>query len=192
MDYQFPDFQTARDIRSKRQGLEAAIRELYTLPIIKEQTLEIRIDGEEKRKAEICINKHQGQLNIEYQNLTGNGTNYNPVAVSGDITITNAGVASLAGNLEIKGWIQFVGTGTIATQDHYNVASITDNGTGDYTVTWDTDFANDDYAAVCSCGSGAYSCSVVAFAVGTTQVNTQDFNSASDAGFVTVIGIGDQ
>ena len=47
-----------------------------------------------------------------------------------------------------KAWINFNGTGTIAIQDSFNVTSITDNGIGNYTVTFATDFANDDYAAL--------------------------------------------
>lgn len=50
----------------------------------------------------------------------------------------------------VKGWINFNGTGTIEIRDSYNVSSIVDNTTGDYTVNWDRDFANADYAAVVS------------------------------------------
>ena len=45
-----------------------------------------------------------------------------------------------------KAWINFNGTGTIAARDSFNVSGITDNGTGEYTVTFDTDFANINYA----------------------------------------------
>lgn len=34
-----------------------------------------------------------------------------------------------------KAWINFNGTGTIAIRDSFNVSSITDNGTGDTTIT---------------------------------------------------------
>lgn len=44
-----------------------------------------------------------------------------------------------------KAWINFNGEGTISTRDSYNVTGIADNGTGLYTVTWDTDFANANY-----------------------------------------------
>ena len=47
-----------------------------------------------------------------------------------------------------KAWISFNGMGTIAIRDSFNVASIADNGTGDYTVTWDTDFASAEYSVV--------------------------------------------
>ena len=54
-----------------------------------------------------------------------------------------------------KGWININGKGTIAIRDSFNVASITDNGAGDYTVTWDTDFASGDYATLVGAGEGA-------------------------------------
>jgi hypothetical protein len=34
----------------------------------------------------------------------------------------------------VKAWVNFNGTGTVAIRDSFNVSSITDNGTGDYTV----------------------------------------------------------
>lgn len=52
-------------------------------------------------------------------------------------------------------WINFNGTGTIAIRDSFNVSSITDNGgLGDYTVTWDRDFADANYSAVPAAGPG--------------------------------------
>jgi hypothetical protein len=50
-----------------------------------------------------------------------------------------------------KAWVNFNGTGTVAIRDSYNVSSITDNGTGDYTVNFATAFASANYAVV---GSG--------------------------------------
>lgn len=47
----------------------------------------------------------------------------------------------------IKGWCQVtISGGTPTIVDHNNVTSITDNGTGDFTITWDTDFSNANYA----------------------------------------------
>ena len=45
-----------------------------------------------------------------------------------------------------KAWVVFNGTGTIAIATDYGVTSLTDNGTGDYTVTVDTAFSSTDYA----------------------------------------------
>jgi len=45
-----------------------------------------------------------------------------------------------------KAWVNFSGTGTIAARDSVNVASLTDNGVGDYTVTYTSAMANNNYA----------------------------------------------
>ena len=57
----------------------------------------------------------------------------------------------------IEGWVNFQGTGTVTINDSYNVASITDNGTGDYTVTWSTAFANANYSVTATCSEGVSS-----------------------------------
>jgi len=44
-----------------------------------------------------------------------------------------------------KVWINFNGTGTIATRDSHNVTSITDDGTGSYTITIANDMGNANY-----------------------------------------------
>jgi hypothetical protein len=43
------------------------------------------------------------------------------------------------------GWVAFNGS-AFAVKDSYNVSGVTDNGTGDYTITWDVDFSNINYA----------------------------------------------
>jgi len=45
-----------------------------------------------------------------------------------------------------KAWVNFNGTGTVAINDSFNVSSITDNGTGDYTVNFTTAMPNANYA----------------------------------------------
>src|SRR3990167_1730785 len=51
-----------------------------------------------------------------------------------------------------KAWVSFDGSaGTVIADNHFNVASITDNATGDYTVTWDRDFTCAFYAMVGTC-----------------------------------------
>lgn len=46
-----------------------------------------------------------------------------------------------------KAWVRFNGTGTIAIVASYNVSSLSDNGTGDYSVNWGTDFSSASYHA---------------------------------------------
>lgn len=43
-------------------------------------------------------------------------------------------------------WVNFNGTGTVAIRAQYNVSSITDNGTGNYTVNFTTAAPDANYA----------------------------------------------
>jgi hypothetical protein len=47
-----------------------------------------------------------------------------------------------------KAWVNFNGTGTVAIRASFNVSSITDNGTGDYTVNFTTALPDASYACV--------------------------------------------
>ena len=51
-----------------------------------------------------------------------------------------------------KAWVNFNGTGTVAIRDDFNVSSITDNGTGDYTVNFTNALTDANYSI--SFGSG--------------------------------------
>jgi hypothetical protein len=44
-----------------------------------------------------------------------------------------------------KAWVNFNGTGTVAIRASFNVTSITDNGTGDYTVNFTNAFSDTNY-----------------------------------------------
>jgi hypothetical protein len=46
-----------------------------------------------------------------------------------------------------KAWVNFNGTGTVAIRASFNVSSITDNGTGQYTVNFTNALADTNYAA---------------------------------------------
>ena len=64
---------------------------------------------------------------IKTDKLTGTST-------AGSILVTGEGNSTTT-NLQqglAKAWVNFNGTGTIATRDSLNVASLTDNGTGNY------------------------------------------------------------
>ena len=47
-----------------------------------------------------------------------------------------------------KAWVNFNGTGTVAIRASYNVSSITDNSTGNYTVNFTTALADANYSCV--------------------------------------------
>jgi hypothetical protein len=47
-----------------------------------------------------------------------------------------------------RAWVNFNGTGTVAIRASGNVSSITDNGTGDYTVNFTTAMPDANYAVI--------------------------------------------
>lgn len=61
---------------------------------------------------------------------------------SGALKVQSNGVTTNA-----LAWVNFNGTGTVAIRSSYNVSSITDNGTGDYTVNFTTATTDANYAA---------------------------------------------
>jgi hypothetical protein len=48
-----------------------------------------------------------------------------------------------------RAWVNFNGTGTVAIRASGNVTSITDNGTGDYTVNFTTAMSDANYGVTC-------------------------------------------
>lgn len=74
-----------------------------------------------------------------------------------------------------KGWVKFNLAGTDAAS--YNVTSITDTGTGDWTVNWATDFSGANYSVVATLLLSATATRDVnarAVAAGTTQIISTD------------------
>ena len=90
-------------------------------------------------------------LNVDA--LVGN-TSANAITVRGEGTATTSLQQGLA-----KAWLNFNGTGTVAITDRFNVAAITDNGTGDYTNTISNPMGNSNfsYTALGGNTSGALS-----------------------------------
>jgi hypothetical protein len=64
----------------------------------------------------------------------------------------NSGYGSVATAYGCRAWVNFNGTGTPAIRASGNVSSITDNGTGDYTINFTNAFVDANYA-VTSTGS---------------------------------------
>jgi hypothetical protein len=72
---------------------------------------------------------------------------------AGEYLSTDGTVASWAAiPTEVKAWVNFNGTGTPAIRAQFNVSSITDNGTGNYTVNFTTALADANFSAVSSTG----------------------------------------
>jgi hypothetical protein len=67
----------------------------------------------------------------------------------------NSGYGSVATAYGCRAWVNFNGTGTPAIRGSGNVTSITDNGTGNYTVNFTTAMPDTNYAVVCMGGDSA-------------------------------------
>jgi hypothetical protein len=58
----------------------------------------------------------------------------------------NSGYGSVATAYGCRAWVNFNGTGTVAIRGSGNVSSITDNGTGDYTINFTTAMPDANYS----------------------------------------------
>jgi hypothetical protein len=87
---------------------------------------------------------------------TSTGSGANVLGTSPTLTtpvIDSATVATVSGTAPLymcRAWVNFNGTGTVAIRASGNVSSITDNGTGDYTVNFTTAMSDANYNV---CGS---------------------------------------
>ena len=79
---------------------------------------------------------------------------------AGSILVTGEG-GSTTTNLQqglAKVWTNFDGSaGSLSPRDSFNVNSLTDNGTGYFTITFTNAMSNDDYSRVGSAGENANS-----------------------------------
>ena len=147
----------------------------------------------------LSITGTDGTNNIRsYQN--GSSSSTFSVSAAGQITCSgtiSAGGAVTAPNTA-KAWVNFNGTGSVSIRDSFNVDSITDHGTGNYTVNFTTNLANANFAvAVSGCDSTesepptAINFAVKDFAVGSVEVFMRRGTSNFDTDISTVIVFGD-
>ena len=71
---------------------------------------------------------------------------------SGVVNLTTA--SGTAPSYSARAWVNFNGTGTVAIRASGNVSSITDNGTGDYSVNLTIPMSDANYSTVASHSSG--------------------------------------
>jgi hypothetical protein len=99
----------------------------------------------------------------------------------------NSGYGSAAVAYGCRAWVNFNGTGTVAIRGSGNVTSITDNGTGDYTMNFTAALVDVNYSVVGTAkivgGTGGQNIRIhndaYATAVTTTAVKVQVTNAAN-------------
>jgi len=89
---------------------------------------------------------------------SGGGTTSITLSANANATLSSDPVAfytatklltpGLVGGQLCRAWVNFNGTSTVAIRASYNVSSITDNGTGDYTVNFTTALADANYCTL--------------------------------------------
>jgi len=93
-----------------------------------------------------------------------------------------------------RAWVNFNGTGVVAIRAAFNVSSITDNGTGDYTVNFTTAMPDANYSVSTAVGLNVVASIAYVVAVGqsfstTTAARVTTWNgspAAADCPYVNV------
>jgi len=83
-----------------------------------------------------------------------NNTERARIDSSGDFKF-NSGYGSVATAYGCRAWVNFNGTGAVAKREDGNISSVTDNATGDYTLSFSTALVDANYSVVASCGTSA-------------------------------------
>ena len=91
-----------------------------------------------------------------------NGSERMRIDTSGNLQF-NSGYGSVATAYGCRAWVNFNGTGTIAIRASGNVSSLTDNGTGDYTVNFTNAMPDVNYCSLAT-GTGQVSSSIDGYA----------------------------
>ena len=71
-----------------------------------------------------------------------------------------------------KSWVNWDGTGTVSVRDSFNPSSLTDNATGDYTITIAAAMSNTNYCRSGMAGQAANSQEVISQCEDTTPATT--------------------
>ena len=111
--------------------------------------------------------------------------------------IDSAQIPTVSGTAPLymaRAWVNFNGTGTVAIRQSGNVTSITDNGTGNYTVNFTTAMADADYSFVASCGNGdnagmMASPQSATFATGSARFVTRYHDNGAADSLMTLVAV---
>ena len=99
----------------------------------------------------------------------------------GSTTLNTDEIVDTNSNQICKAWVNFNGTGTVAIRDSYNVSSVTDNSTGDYTTNFTTSLSA-NYVASMIAGRASSNPDVFSGIVtlSTSSIRTRSVNSGNN------------
>lgn len=144
-----------------------------------------------------------GQLKLKAASLGGDIT-LTPTDTASNLVVTiPAGTSTLVTNDTLptqlnasgsapiyacRAWANFNGTGTVAIRASGNVSSITDLGTGKYTINFTTAMQDANYAMVVSGGSFGVAAAMGYMYSPTTSASNAEFVNANDIASDPVFG----
>ena len=107
---------------------------------------QIKLKGATSGDVTIDVPAIAGTSTLTLPALTG--TIITSATAAADVTKPTAlsTASGSAPSYSARAWVNFNGTSTVAIRDSGNVSSITDNGTGDYTVNFTTAMADVNYS----------------------------------------------
>jgi hypothetical protein len=91
----------------------------------------------------------------------------------------NSGYGSVATAYGCRAWVNFDGTGTVAIRASGNVSSITDNGTGLYTLNFTNAFVDVNYSGVFGCNDNGNTSTICYRTGGTKTTSAFQISTAS-------------
>jgi uncharacterized protein (AIM24 family) len=113
--------------------------------------------------------------------VSGNAISGTTGSFSSDLSF-NSGYGSAAVAYGCRAWVNFDGTGTVSIRASGNVTSITDNGTGDYTVNFTTAMPDANYSTsgcIGTTGSTRVIFTTVTGSTTTSSVRAQTIQAAN-------------
>jgi hypothetical protein len=109
--------------------------------------------------------------------LTGTST-------AGSIAVTGEGNSTTT-NLQqglAKAWVHFDGSGTVGIDDSFNIGSLTDNGTGNYTTAFSNNMNSANYAIPTACNLNGTQADIAGSTARTSSQTTIDCLHDSGSG----------
>jgi hypothetical protein len=144
-------------------------------------------------KTAIYSNSTEGYLATRTNhnlNLQTNATTQATITTAGLFRF-NSGYGSVATAYGCRAWVNWNGTGTVAIRASGNVSSITDNGTGNYTVNFTTAMPDANFSALATSNEEVgvpHYCNQTL--PSTTTILIKTYNSSAAASDCTFISVG--
>tara|TARA_R100000655_G_scaffold90618_1_gene131213 strand:+ start:247 stop:696 length:450 start_codon:yes stop_codon:yes gene_type:complete len=137
--------------------------------------------------------KHTNNTQSIAVDTSGNVTASGTLTSTGELTASadlkfNSDFGSAGKAFGVRSWINFNGSGTVATNGSGNVSGLTDNGTGNYTISFTNNMPDNDFACTLGDNNWGNLLHQETFPTsGVTVINYSTTDSVSDTANLSVI-----